>query len=132
VHAGPEVIRNLHKRTTLQKVKVPNNREACVTCKLAKLRKTISKELSPWQDTILALVYADVAGLFHTSLQGNRYMAKLVDSASRLVWVILGKDRKDVVRNLHNWKKLVEKQSSLQIMAVRIDNATELKAMLKE
>jgi hypothetical protein len=46
VHAGPEVIRNLHKHTTLQKVKVPNNREACVTCKLAKLRKTISKKLS--------------------------------------------------------------------------------------
>jgi hypothetical protein len=59
-------------------------------------------------------------------------MAKLVNSASRLVWVILGKDRKDVVQNLHNWKKLIEKQSGLQIIAVRIDNATELKAMLKE
>ena len=132
VHAGPEVIRNLHERTTLRKVKVPNNREVCVTCKLAKMRKTMSKELSPWKETILALVYADIAGPFHTSLQGNRYMAKLVDSASRLVWVVLGKDRKDVVRNLRNWKKLVEKQSSLQVMGIRIDNGTELKALLKE
>ena len=132
VHAGPEVIRNLHKRTTLKKVKVPNDREACVTCKLAKMRKKISKELSPWKETILALVYADIGGPFHTSLQGNQYMAKLVDSASRLVWVILGKDRKDVVRNLRNWKKSVEKQSGLQIMGVRIDNATELKALLQE
>jgi hypothetical protein len=132
VHAGPEVIRNLHKRTTLKKVKVPNDREACVTCKLANMRKKISKELSPWKETILALVYADIGGPFHTSLQGNQYMAKLVDSASRLVWVILGKDRKDVVRNLRNWKKSVERQSGLQLMGVRIDNATELKALLQE
>jgi hypothetical protein len=92
VHAGPEVIRNLHKRTTLDKVKVPTDKEACTTCKLAKMRKKISKELSPWKETILALVYADIAGPFYTSLQGNQYMAKLVDSASRLVWIILGKD----------------------------------------
>jgi hypothetical protein len=82
VYAGPEVIRNLHNRTTLNKVKVPNEREACITCKLAKMRKKMSKELSLWKETILALVYADIAGPFHTSLQGNRYMAKLVDSAS--------------------------------------------------
>ena len=46
VHAGPEVICNLYKRTTLQKVKVLSDREACVTCKLAKIYKKISKELS--------------------------------------------------------------------------------------
>jgi len=102
VYAGPEVIRNLHKRMTLKKVKVPNDRDTCVTCKLSKMRKKMSKELSPWKETILALVYADIGGPFHTSLQGNQYMAKLVDSASRLVWVIPGKDRKDVVRNLRN------------------------------
>jgi hypothetical protein len=132
VHAGPEVIRNLYKRTTLKKVKVPNDKELCVTCKLAKMRKRMSKELSPWKETILALIYADISGPFHTSLQGHQYMAKLVDSASRLVWVILGKDRKDIVRNLRNWKKLVEKQSGLQVMGVRIDNTTELKALLQE
>ena len=92
----------------------------------------MGKELSPWKETILALIYADIAGPFYTSLQGNQYMAKLVDSASRMTWVILGKDRKDVVRNLQNWKKLVEKQTSLKIAAVRIDNTTELKALLKE
>jgi hypothetical protein len=132
VHAGPEVIRNLHYRTTLKKVKVPEDREACITCKLAKMRKRMGKELSPWKETILALIYADIAGPFYTSLQGNQYMAKLVDSASRMTWVILGKYRKDVVRNLQNWKKLVEKQTSLKIAAVRIDNATELRALLKE
>ena len=118
VHAGPEVIRNLHKRTTLDKVKVPTDKETCITCKLAKMRKKISKELSPWKETILALIYADIAGPFYTSLQGNQYMAKLVDSASRLVWIILGKDRKDIVRKLRNWKKLVEKQSDLKLMGV--------------
>jgi hypothetical protein len=102
VHARPKVIRNLHYRTTLKKVKVPEDREACITCKLAKIYKRIGKELSPWKETILALIYADIAGLFYTSLQGNQYMAKLVDSASRMTWVILGKDRKDVVRNLQN------------------------------
>jgi hypothetical protein len=131
-HAGPEVIRNLHKRTTLKKIKVPNNKEVYVTCKLAKMRKRISKELSPWKETILALVYADIAGPFYTSLRGNRYMAKLVDSASRYVWVVLGKDRKDIVRNLRNWKKQVEKQSGLSVIGIRIDNASELKALLKE
>src|ERR1700722_11231706 len=133
VHAGPEVIRNLHHKTTLKsKVKVPSTRDACITCKLAKLRKRISKEQSPWKETILALVYADIAGPFHTSLRGNQYVAKLVDSASRLVWVIFGKDRKDIVQNLRSWKKSVEKQSGLNLMAVRIDNATELRALLKE
>jgi hypothetical protein len=90
-HAGPEVIRNLHYKTTLKsKVKVPSKR--------------ISKEQSPWKETILALVYADIAGPFHTSLKGNQYVAKLVDSASRLVWVIFGKNRKDIVYNLRSWK----------------------------
>ena len=72
VHAGPEVIRNLHHKTTLKsKVKVPSTRDACITCKLAKLRKRISKEQSPWKETILALVYIDIASPFHTSLKGN-------------------------------------------------------------
>ena len=66
------------------------------------MRKRMGKELSPWKETILALIYADITGPFYTSLQGNQYMAKLVDSASRMTWVILGKDRKDVVRNLQN------------------------------
>ena len=59
-------------------------------------------------------------------------MAKLVDSASRYTWLISGKDRKDIVRNLRTWKKVVEKETDLKIMSVRIDNATELKALLKE
>jgi hypothetical protein len=132
VHIGPEVIRNLHLRTTLSKVKVPNERDACITCKLAKLRKKMSKELSLWKETVLALIYADITGLFYTSLQGNRYMAKLVDSASRYTWVITRKDRKDIVQCLQNWKKVVERETDLKIMSVRIDNATELKALLKE
>jgi hypothetical protein len=33
-HAGPEVIRNLHHKTTIKaKVKVPSTREAYITCK---------------------------------------------------------------------------------------------------
>jgi hypothetical protein len=59
-------------------------------------------------------------------------VAKLVDSASQLVWVIFGKDCKDIVSNLRSWKKLVEKQSGLNLMVVRIDNAMELRALLKE
>ena len=131
-HAGPEVIRKLHKRTNIEKVKVPSDREVCITCRLAKMRKKMSKELSPWKETILALVYADIAGPFHTSLRGHQYMAKLVDSASRCTWVVLGKDRKDIVRNLRNWKTIVERQADLPLMAIRIDNATELRALLKE
>jgi hypothetical protein len=72
VYVGPEVIRNLHHKTTLKsKVKVPSTRDICITYKLVKLRKRISKERSPWKETILALVYADIAGPFHTSLRGN-------------------------------------------------------------
>jgi hypothetical protein len=65
-------------------VKVPEDREACITCKLAKMRKRMGKELSPWKETILALIYTDITGPFYTSLQGNQYIAKLVDSASRM------------------------------------------------
>jgi hypothetical protein len=85
---------------TLRKVKVPNDREVYITYKLAKMCKKISKELSPWKETILALVYTDIRGPFHISIQGNQYIVKLVDSASRLVWVIPGKDQKDIVCNL--------------------------------
>jgi hypothetical protein len=49
-----------------------------------------------------------------------------VDSASRYTWVITGKDRKDIVQCLQNWKKVVEKETDLKIMSVRIDNAIDI------
>jgi Reverse transcriptase (RNA-dependent DNA polymerase) len=134
-HCDPEKLRYLHKVTGLKRrIRIPSSakRNPCEVCKLSKLRNRIRKELSPWKETILELVSVDACGPLPRTLRGNQYFGQIVDNATRKAWVIPAKDRKDLVRLLRAWKIKVERQTDMQIGAIRIDNAAELKSLLKE
>jgi hypothetical protein len=73
-HMGPDQLRNLYKVTKLKRpIVVPTEKEICQVCKLTKLRNRTNKTLSPWKESILALVSIDVAGPFLPSLRGNKW-----------------------------------------------------------
>ena len=134
-HCDPEKLRYLHKVTSLKKrIQIPSSarRGPCEVCKLSKLRNQICKELSPWKETILELVSVDACGPLPRTLRGNEYFGQLVDNATQKVWTITAKSRSDLVRLLRVWKIKVERQTGIQIGAIRIDNAAELKSLLKE
>ena len=134
-HCDPEKLRYLHKVTNLkERIRIPSSarRSPCEVCKLSKLRNQIRKSLSPWKETILELVSVDACGPLPRTLRGNEYFGQIVDNATRKAWIIPAKSRIDLVRRLRAWKIKVERQTSMQIGAIRIDNATELKSLLKE
>ena len=65
-------------------------------------------------------------------MRGNQYFGQIVDSATRKTWALAAKSRTDLVRQLRIWKIRVEKETGMSIGAIRIDNATELTALLRE
>ena len=131
-HIGGAKISKLHKVTTLtDKIAVPKDLKPCEVCKLAKMRNRIPKTLSPWKDSVLDLVSLDVCGPQPATLRGNVYFCQIVDSASRYTWTLTGKDKKDIVTQLHAWKPVAEAQTGQRLLSARIDNAAELKEALQ-
>jgi hypothetical protein len=131
-HLRPEVIKNLHRVTTLkERVHIPEKREICEVCALTKLRNQTSKVLSPWKDSVLELVSLDIAGPFPESLRGNRYFAQVIDNATRKTWTIPGKTKSDIATKLDTWKLIVEAEAQAPLRAARSDNAAELVELLQ-
>jgi hypothetical protein len=132
-HLGPEKLRNLHKVTTLKRpILVPTDREMCRVCKLTKLRNRTSKVLSPWKESILALISIDVAGPFLPTIRGNRWFAQVVDNATRKTWTLVAKTKAEVMKKLEKWKETEEQRTHMRIGAVRSDNASEIREKLDE
>jgi Reverse transcriptase (RNA-dependent DNA polymerase) len=132
-HLGPEKIRNLHKVTTLKRpVMVPTDQEMCRVCKITKLRNRTSKTLSPWKESILALVSMDVAGPFLSTVRGNRYFAQVVDNATRKTWSYVDKTKSGLMIQIRKWKTTEETRTQLKLGAVRSDNAAEIRELLDE
>ena len=131
-HIGGAKISKLHKVTTLtEKIAVPKDVKPCEVCKLAKMRNRMPKTLSPWKDSVLDLVSLDVCGPLPPTLRGSKYFCQIIDNASRYTWTLTGKDKKDIVSQLHTWKPTVEAQTGQRLLAARIDNAAELKEALQ-
>jgi hypothetical protein len=107
-------------------------RSPCGVCKLAKLKKTICKQLSPWKDRILELVSIDACGPLPKSLRGNTIFSQIVDNASRKEWTIAAKSRDELVIKLGRWKTRVENKCGLKIGGVQVDNASEFVSLLKD
>jgi len=84
-HCGPDMLRKLHKVTSLQEaIKIPPlRRRVCALCKLAKMRNLTSRKLAKHKLEKLELVYLDIAGPFLTSIRGNRVFLQIVNSATR-------------------------------------------------
>lgn len=132
-HLGPDKIRNLHKVTTLKRpVLVPTDREMCRVCKLTKLRNKTSKTLSPWKESILALVSLDVAGPFLPTIRGNRFFAQVVDNSTRKTWSLVDKTKSGLMTQIRKWKARQEARTQLKLGAVRSDNAAEIRELLDE
>ena len=118
-HLGPDKIRNLHKVTTLRRpVLVPTDREMCRVCKLTKLRNKTSKTLSPWKESILALVSLDVAGPFLPTIRGNRFFAQVVDNSTRKTWSLVDKTKSGLMIQIHKWKAREKVCTQLKLGAV--------------
>jgi hypothetical protein len=133
-HCGPEKLRRLHRVSNITKIRVPGHamRSPCGVCKLAKLKKTIHKQLSPWKDRILELVSIDACGPLPKSLRGNTIFGQIVDNASRKEWSIAAKSRDELVMKLRHWKTRVENECGLKVGRVRVDNASEFVSLVKD
>jgi hypothetical protein len=126
-HLNPEKIRNLHKVTTLSSpIKVPSDIDICEICCLTKMTNRLPKKLAKHKDRKLALIQFDVAGPLPISARKNRYFLLIIDSYTRENWVICLQSRDGAILALKAWKKDVEFQTKLKILAARTDNAPEL------
>jgi Reverse transcriptase (RNA-dependent DNA polymerase)/gag-polypeptide of LTR copia-type len=132
-HLGPEKLRSLHKVTTLERpIVIPVDREMCRVCKLTKLRNKTNKVLSPWKESILALVSIDVAGPFLPTIRGNKFFAQIVDNSTRKTWTLVDKTKSALMTQIRKWKATEERRTQLRLGAVRSDNASEIREMLDE
>lgn len=133
-HYVLEMLRKLHHVTSLQTpIKIPPpRRRVCPPCKLAKMRNLVRKELSAHKIEKLELIYIDIAGPFVVSIQGNRFLLQIVDSATRRVWSIPLASKDEAIPAIQKWRKREELQTGNKLKAARSDNAGELKKILDQ
>ncbi|RAL58199.1 hypothetical protein DID88_002302 [Monilinia fructigena] len=132
-HLGPDKIRNLHKVTTLQRpIKVPSTLDVCEVCALTKMTNRIPSQLSARKSKRLELIHFDIAGPFPRTIRGHRYFLLIIDSATRVNWVILLKQKSDTIPLLKAWKQEIELATGVAVIAARTDNAPELLQAVRE
>lgn len=81
---------------------------------------------------LLSLILIDICGPLPESWAGYSYFLEIVDNYSRKVWIIALKKREDAPRALNEWRVKAELQGGAKLIAVRSDNATELKSILDQ
>ena len=132
-HMGKAKLKDLHKITTLKKpIPIVEDPTPCRVCSTTKLTNSRSRTLATRKPFILALVSIDICGELPASWQGHRYFLKIIDNHSRRTWIILLKRRADAVEALRKWRLTVELKTGARLLAVRSDNALELKSILDE
>ena len=132
-HLGREKLRNLYKVTTLEKP-IPISKDEDHVCEVCALTKLTNKrgKTTERKTSLLALVSIDICGPLPASQEGYIYFLEIVDKYSRKIWSIPLKKREEAPGELRKWRLKVELQSGQRLLAVRSDNATELKATLDE
>jgi hypothetical protein len=83
----------------------------------------IPKQLSTHISKRLELIYLDIAGPFPQSIGGNRYFIHIIDSYTRVNWIIPLKHKSDAIPLMKTWKAEVELATGDEIIAARTDNA---------
>ncbi len=133
-HLGAAKLRDLHKVTTLSKPIpiVKDNADVCEVCALTKFVNQRGHNISERKANILALISIDICGPLPLSFTGYQYFLEIVDSHSRKIWTIPLKRRDNAPQELREWRLKVELQSGAKVLAVRSDNATELRSTLNE
>ena len=132
-HAGPEVLRSLHKITTLE-TPVPiavDKNCPCEVCALTKMRK-MRGEVAQRKKSILDLVSIDICGPIDADRNGKRYFLHIIDNYSRKRWSYSLISRTEAPEALEEWKLKVELETDLKLRAVRLDNAPELMKVVRQ
>ena len=76
------------------------------------------------------LVHCDLWGPYRIAYTcGAFYFLKIVDNYSRVVWVYLLVDKREVLTMLHNFFALLERQFHKQVKIFKSDNGTEFTCM---
>ena len=132
-HAGPEVLRNLHKITTLETpIPIAMDKSCpCEVCALTKMRK-MRGEVAQRKRSILELVSIDICGPVDADRNGKRYFLHIIDSYSRKRWSYPLSSRDEAPEALEAWKLKVELETDLKLRAVRLDNARELMKVARQ
>jgi hypothetical protein len=92
----------------------------------------IPKQLSTHKSKCLELIYLDIAGPFPQSMSGNPYFILIIDSYTRVNWIIPLKHKSDAIALMKTWKAEVELATGDKIIAARTDNALELIQAIRE
>ena len=100
--------------------------KACEVCQRAKQNRekfTLSDHKAV---DVFELIHCDLWGPYRTpSSCGASYFLTIVDNCSRVVWISLLIDKKEVTRTLINFFAMVERQYNIRVKIVRSDNGTE-------
>jgi hypothetical protein len=126
-HLGPDKIRNLHKVTNLSlPIKVPTKLDICEVCILTKMTNPILNHLSTHKSKRLELIYLDIVGAFPRSIRGNQYLILIIDSYTRVNWIIPLKHKRNAITRMKTWKAEVKLLIGDKIIATRTHNVPEL------
>jgi hypothetical protein len=126
-HLGSDKIRTFQKVTNLSSpINVPTKLDICEVYILTKMTNQILKQLSTHKSKHLELIYRDIAGPILQSIHGNCYFILIIDSYTRVNWIIPLKHKSDAIALMKIWKAKVELATGDKIFAARTDNAPEL------
>jgi hypothetical protein len=92
----------------------------------------IPKQLSTHKSKRLELIHLDIGGPFLQSIRGNNYFILIIDSYTRVNWIIPLKHKSDAIPLMKTWKTEVELAIGEKIIAARTDNAPELIPAIRE
>jgi hypothetical protein len=126
-HLGPDKIRNLHKVTNLSlPIKVPTKLDICEVWILTKMTNRIPKQLTIHKSKCLELIYLDIVGPFPQSIRSNCYFILIIDSYTKVNWIILLKYKSDAIAHMKTWMVKVDLAIGDKIITLRTDNAADL------
>jgi hypothetical protein len=76
----------------------------------------IPKQLSTHKSKRLELMYLDIAGPFPQSICGNRYFILIIDSYTRVNWIIPLKHKSDAIALMKTWKAEVDLATGTRLL----------------
>ena len=99
-HMGRSIITKLHKDITHQHIFGPKHKDSYATCVTRKIKKKITRVVTPRKNRILDLISINACGPLPKSLINNITFLEIVDNHSRKHWRIYTKNRKSIPAEL--------------------------------
>eukprot|EP00833_Pecoramyces_ruminatium_P016113 jgi/Orpsp1_1/1190145/evm.model.d7180000076896.1 len=102
-----------------------HNKEACITCKLSKLRRNKFEKSLNKSTRLFELVHTDVVGPLTLSYSGYTYYVTFLDDYSRKCWVYPIESKKKVYNIFTQFYTFIKNQYNLNIKTLKSDNGLE-------